>query len=47
MTELNPEEQKKKAIFDAMSERSRKRVLAKGYELWDPFVDYNAFLRLS
>jgi hypothetical protein len=33
-----PEEQKKKAIFDAMAERSRKRILAKGYEQWDPFL---------
>jgi len=35
---LTPEEQKKKTIFDAMSERSRKRILAKGYEQWDPFL---------
>ena len=35
---LDPEEQKKKAIFDAMSARSRKRVLDKGYEQWDPFL---------
>ena len=38
VAELTPEEQKKKAIFDAMSERSRKRILDKGYEQWDPFL---------
>ena len=38
MAELDPEEQKKKAIFDAMSKRSRKRVLDRGYEQWDPFL---------
>jgi hypothetical protein len=38
VAELTPEEQKKKAIFDAMSKRSRKRVLDKGYEQWDPFL---------
>lgn len=32
------EEKKKKAIFDAMSARSRKKVLDKGYETWDPFL---------
>ena len=32
------EETRKKAIFDAMSPRSRKRVLDKGYENWDPFL---------
>ena len=37
MAGLTPEEQKK-AIFDAMSERSRKRILLKGYEQWDPFL---------
>lgn len=38
VTGLTSEEQKKKAIFDAMSARSRKRILAKGYEQWDPFL---------
>jgi hypothetical protein len=39
VTGLPPEEEKKKkAIFDAMSARSRKRVLDKGYETWDPFL---------
>jgi hypothetical protein len=32
------EEKKKKAIFAAMSARSRKRILVKGYEKWDPFL---------
>ena len=32
------EEKRKKAIFDAMSARSRKRILDKGYEKWDPFL---------
>ncbi|MBE0528425.1 MAG: hypothetical protein IH629_04385 [Thermoleophilia bacterium] len=39
MAERTPEEEKKKkAIFDAMSARSRKRILDKGYEKWDPFL---------
>jgi hypothetical protein len=29
---------RKKAIFDAMSAKSRKRILDKGYEKWDPFL---------
>lgn len=35
---LTSEEQKKRAVFDAMSPRSRKRILDKGYENWDPFI---------
>lgn len=38
MAGLTPEEQKKKAIFDAMSARSRRRIIARGYEQWDPFL---------
>lgn len=39
MDRLTPEEeQRKKAIFDAMSARSRKRILDQGYEKWDPFL---------
>ena len=39
MAILTPEEEeRKKAIFDAMSARSRKRILDKGYEKWDPFL---------
>ncbi len=32
------DEKKKKAIFKSMSDRNRKKILAKGYENWDPFV---------
>jgi hypothetical protein len=32
------EEKRKKAVFDAMSAKSRKRILDKGYENWDPFL---------
>ena len=33
-----PEEAgQKRAIFDSMSERNRKRILKKGYETWNPF----------
>jgi len=39
VSELSPEEEKrKKAIFESMSARSRKRILDKGYESWDPFL---------
>lgn len=39
MARFTPEEEKrKKAVFDAMSARSRKRILDKGYEKWDPFL---------
>lgn len=39
MAGLTPEEERqKKAVFDAMSARSRKRILDKGYEEWDPFI---------
>ncbi|MEJ2097216.1 MAG: hypothetical protein P8Y38_08790 [Deltaproteobacteria bacterium] len=30
---------RKKAIFDAMSERRRQHILKKGYERWDPFQE--------
>ena len=34
------EEQRKKAIFDAMSPRRQKHILKKvGYEKWDPFME--------
>jgi hypothetical protein len=41
MTEKNKseEEKRKRAIFDSMSERSRKRILKQGYEKWDPFQE--------
>lgn len=32
------EEERKKAIFESMSAKSRKRILDKGYEQWDPFL---------
>lgn len=34
---VSEEERQKRAIFDNMSERSRKRILNKGYALWNPF----------
>lgn len=30
-------EERKKAVFDAMSPRRQKHILKKGYEKWDPF----------
>lgn len=35
----NDEEQKKKAIFDAMSSRRQAHIRKKGYEKWNPFAD--------
>lgn len=32
------EDQRKRAIFEAMSPRRRERILARGYDRWDPFV---------
>lgn len=32
------EEKRKKAIFDGMSSRSKKKILDKGYDSWDPFL---------
>ena len=32
-------EARKQAVFDAMSEKSKKRILKKGYEKWDPFQE--------
>ena len=32
-------EQRKKAVFDAMSPRRQKHILKKGYEQWDPFLE--------
>lgn len=38
MNRLPPEqEERKKAIFDGMSARSKKKILDKGYDNWDPF----------
>jgi hypothetical protein len=41
MRKLSPEEEeRKKAIFDSMSERRRKHILKKeGYDEWDPFIE--------
>jgi len=40
MTEQsNPEEERKKAIFEAMSARNQKHILKKGYDRWDPFME--------
>ncbi len=32
-------EDRKKAIFDSMSERRQKHILKRGYEKWDPFAE--------
>lgn len=37
--EQQDQEMRKKAIFEAMSERGQKRVLRMGYENWDPFQE--------
>ena len=41
MSELTPKEaeDRKKAVFDAMSPRRQKHILKKGYEKWDPFEE--------
>jgi hypothetical protein len=40
MAKLTPEEEKKKRdLFEAMSPRSQKRILKKGYEEWDLTLD--------
>jgi hypothetical protein len=41
MTKSNNEdvEQRKQAIFDAMSPRRQKFILKKGYAKWDPFLE--------
>lgn len=35
------EEKRKRAIFDGMSAKNQKRIQAKGYEDWDPFLKPN------
>ena len=35
----NEESERKKAIFDSMSERRQKHILKKGYDKWDPFQE--------
>ena len=39
MSEFTPEEaeDRKKAVFDAMSPRRQKHILKRGYDKWDPF----------
>lgn len=32
-------EERKKAIFDAMSARNQKAILKRGYDKWDPFQE--------
>jgi len=32
-------EQRKKAVFDAMSPRRQKHILKKGFDKWDPFLE--------
>jgi hypothetical protein len=41
MSEFSAEEaaQRKKAVFDSMSDRRRKHILRKGYDKWDPFEE--------
>ena len=40
MTEnVEKEELRKRAIFDAMSARNQKAILKKGYDKWDPFQE--------
>lgn len=41
MSEFSKEEteQRKKAVFDTMSERRQKHILKKGYDEWDPFEE--------
>ena len=35
------EEKRKKAIFEGMSARSKKKILDKGYDNWNPFLQPN------
>ncbi|MCU0558838.1 MAG: hypothetical protein MUD16_01410 [Desulfobacterales bacterium] len=41
MGALTPEEaeKRKRAVFDSMSPRRQKHILARGYEKWDPFEE--------
>jgi len=32
-------EERKRAVFEAMSERRKKHILKKGYDQWDPFQE--------
>lgn len=35
----NTDEERKKAIFDAMGPRNQKAILKRGYDKWDPFQE--------
>ena len=35
----NTNEDRKKAIFDAMGRRNQKAILRRGYDKWDPFQE--------
>ena len=37
--QANKNEDRKKAIFDAMSARNQKSILKRGYDKWDPFQE--------
>ena len=41
MSEFTPSEaeDRKKAVFDAMSPRRQKHILKRGYDKWDPFEE--------
>ena len=40
MTQSSNEEQdRKKAIFEAMSPRRQRQIMKRGYDLWDPFQE--------
>ncbi len=41
MKEFSPEdvEQRKRAVFEAMSPRRQKHILKKGYDQWEPFAE--------
>ncbi len=41
MAEFTPQESdnRKKMIFDSMSERRQKHILKKGYDKWNPFAE--------
>ena len=42
MAKLTPEEEaRKRAIFEGMSPKNQARILKKGYDNWDPFMQPN------
>ncbi len=38
-TEKEETEQRKKAVFEAMSPRRQSHILKRGYDKWDPFLE--------